>query len=324
MEEGGRVSPPFADLEMIRVDVSMPVSRFSELIGIPRRTYHHRLAVHRAGRVVEKGPWPTPAQDVCEQDVVATALEFPAWGHRKIAAISAHDHPNTVTSPSTVCRVMGRNGLLQPVEYQAERRQLARARRECFVDPPVRRNRVWQADFSDYETDGAGKWVLGGLVDYWAKPVLACTVGTTQNANDLIAVFETAIRAAEHQLGYPLILDCVNNNGVIEPIVIVTDNGGPMRSAAVARWFAARPHFVHVRTKVKSPGTNGVIERFFQSIKYEHLYRQPIEDGADLGDEVDLYCDLYNHIRPHEAIAMTRPADRYLQKPTTKQTTATI
>ncbi len=309
---------------MIRIDTKMPVSRFAKLIGIPRRTYHHRLAAHRAGQVVEKGPWPTPAQDHCEQDIMATAVEFPAWGHRKIAAISAYDHPETVTSASTVCRVMGRHGLLQPVEYQAERRQLAQARRECFVDPPTRRNRVWQTDFSEYETDGAGKWILGGLVDYWAKPVLACTVGTTQNANDLIGVFEAAITSAEEKLGYPLILDCVNNNDVIEPIVIVTDNGGAMRSAGVARWFKARPHFVHVRTKVKSPGTNGVIERFFQSIKYEHLYRQPIEGGVDLGEEVGLYCDLYNHIRPHEAIGMGRPAERYLQVPVATVITSSI
>ena len=37
---------------------------------------------------------------------------------------------------------MARRGLLQPVRYQAERRQLGAALREAFVDAPVRRNRV--------------------------------------------------------------------------------------------------------------------------------------------------------------------------------------
>ena len=127
----------------------------------------------------------------------------------------------------------GRNGLAQDQNYQAERRQLAATRRACFVDPPSRRNRVWQSDFSEYETEAAGKWILGGLVDYWAKPVLACTVGTTQNADDLITVFDAAVTAAEDLLGYPLILDCVNDNDIIEPIMIVTDNGGAMRSASL-------------------------------------------------------------------------------------------
>lgn len=137
-------------------------------------------------------------------------------------------------------------------------------------------------------------------------------------------MFEAAITAAEELLGYPLILDCVNAGDVIEPVMIVTDNGGAMRSAAVARWFKARPHFVHVRTKVRSPGTNGVIERFFQLIKYEHLYRQMIGDGADLGVEVDAFCGLYNHVRPHEAIGMDRPVDRYLEEPVSTGIMATI
>jgi transposase InsO family protein len=35
----------------------------------------------------------------------------------------------------------------------------------------------------------------------------------------------------------------------------------------------------HVRTRVRSPQTNGVIERFFGTLKYEHLYCAPIDDG---------------------------------------------
>lgn len=46
---------------------------------------------------------------------------------------------------------MARRELLQPVAYQAERRQLARERRETFLEPPTRRNRVWQFDFERHE-----------------------------------------------------------------------------------------------------------------------------------------------------------------------------
>jgi putative transposase len=38
----------------------------------------------------------------------------------------------------------------------------------------------------------------------------------------------------------------------------------------------------HVRTRVKSPQTNGVVERFFGTLKYEHLYCGPINDGDAL------------------------------------------
>jgi len=41
----------------------------------------------------------------------------------------------------------------------------------------------------------------------------------------------------------------------------------------------------HVRTRVKSPQTNGVIGRFFGTVKYEHLYRALIDDGDALAME---------------------------------------
>ena len=59
-------------------------------------------------------------------------------------------------------------------------------------------------------------------------------------------------------------------------------DGPAMKSAAVARWFAHRAHFTHVRTRHRSPHTNGVIERWFEALKYERLYREDIADGIDL------------------------------------------
>jgi putative transposase len=58
-----------------------------------------------------------------------------------------------------------------------------------------------------------------------------------------------------------------------------------------------------------------MIERFFGAIKYEHLYRREIGDGLALADEVDTYRRIYNTIRPHQAINMKRPLDRYRQAP---------
>ena len=129
------------------------------------------------------------------------------------------------------------------MRYQAERRQLAAARREVFVDPPVRRNRVWQADFSTFETTSEGTWALCGVVDYAAKVALVCPVTTTQCATDLIAAVQSAIETAEALLGRPLIADCVDPaTGEFVALAVVTDNGPAMKSAAVARWFAARSH----------------------------------------------------------------------------------
>jgi len=41
-----------------------------------------------------------------------------------------------------------------------------------------------------------------------------------------------------------------------------------------------------------------VIERFYQAIKYEHLYRHEIDDGPALAEHVDGYLHTYNRQRP--------------------------
>src|SRR5699024_4811498 len=51
----------------------------------------------------------------------------------------------------------------------------------------------------------------------------------------------------------------------IVPITLVTDNGGPFRSFRFEHFITAHPELRHVRTRVRTPGQNGVRERAFQS-----------------------------------------------------------
>ena len=69
----------------------MPVSRFAVLAGVPLRTYRRRIAVARAGGPPGKGPWPAPAVDTVEPVAAKYAEDWPAWGHRKIAAMMRAD-----------------------------------------------------------------------------------------------------------------------------------------------------------------------------------------------------------------------------------------
>lgn len=175
---------------------------------------------------------------------------------------------------------------------------------------------MWQADFSEFKTASEGIWQLGGIVDYAAKVALACPVTVTQTADDLIA----AIANAELLLGMPLIEDCVDSKtGEIEPVVIVSDSGPAMKSTTVAKWFKNRPKVTHVRTGHRSPHTNGVIERWFQSLKYERLYRHDIGTGTDLAGHGYDFTDEYNSISPHQTLDWQRPIDAYLNPETLNQ-----
>jgi len=89
-------------------------------------------------------------------------------------------------------------------------------------------------------------------------------------------------------------------------------------SATVGNW---RDRFVdagkagmdrHVRTRVRSPQTNGVVERFFGTLKYEHLYRVTIGDGNALAVEANLFRHTYNTLRPHQALDERTPRAAYL------------
>lgn len=56
-----------------------------------------------------------------------------------------------------------------------------------------------------------------------------------------------------------------------------------------------------------------MVERFNRSLKYEHLYRLEIDDAAELADQVALFLELYNEVRPHETIGDLRPVDVHLR-----------
>jgi transposase InsO family protein len=54
--------------------------------------------------------------------------------------------------------------------------------------------------------------------------------------------------------------------------------------------------FETARTRVRSPQTSGVVERFFGTLRYEHLYRATIGDDNALAVE---HC--------HERVALADP-----------------
>ena len=222
---------------------------------------------------------------------------------------------------STVLRALQRTGRVLPVDYQAERRQQAQARRAAFVVPPSGPNQVWQLDFSEFESRHRGTWRTGGIADYWSKLEFGWHVATTANHRDAIETVEQALAETERLTGRPLVeLLTDPATGEIRPLAVVTDNGPCFKSVRFAAYIERRPELIHIRTRRKSPGQNGVRERAFQSLKYEHLYRHEIDDGHQLGLEAESYRQLFNQIRPHEAIDMRRPLDVHLENCNDHQT----
>ena len=285
----------------------MPTARFCRLVGIPERSYRRRQARQRAARPV-RGPWPRPRRAAARDRVVAIAERFPAWGHRKIWALARH--ADIAVTESTVLRILDDAGLLLKADYQRERRELAQTRRAAFAAAPSGPNQVWQIDFCEYETTTGGVWRVGGVADYYSKLEFGWRWSPTANQHDAIATLDAAISEAERLAGMPL-LDAVTDHetGEIRPVVVVTDNGGPFRSFRFEAYIAGRTELRHVRTRVRSPGQNGVRERAFGSLKYERLYREQIDDATELERHAEAFRVEFNTIRPHQALAWNRPLD---------------
>ncbi|MBA3842075.1 MAG: DDE-type integrase/transposase/recombinase [Actinobacteria bacterium] len=303
---------------MIRLEAAMPTARFTRLIGVPERSYRRWQSRQRAELPV-KGPWPTPSADRIEPTAISYADRYPQWGSRTIATlmrIDGHHAPD-----STVYRALKRTGRVLEVNYQAKRRQHAEARRAAFVVPPTGPNQVWQLDFTEFETRMGGTWRVGGIADYWSKMELGYHVATTANHRDAIETVELALTETRRLLGRSL-LDLVTDRetGELRPVALVTDNGPCFKSVRFAAFVDRHPELIHIRTKRKSPGQNGVRERAFGSLKYEHLYRHEIDDGHQLGLEVELYRQLFNTIRPHQSLAGRRPLDVHLEASLTPPT----
>ncbi|MFF3574866.1 integrase core domain-containing protein [Nocardia jiangxiensis] len=162
------------------------------------------------------------------------------------------------------------------------------------------------------------------MIDYATKYCLAITVTPTARGADALACLRLAVTEAERILGVD---DLRADRGLAEvigpagevlgmapaPIAVVSDNGPCFRGEVLETVFAGPdPLLRHVRTRVRSHQTNGVIERWFGTLKYEHLFRGVIADGDALDMEVHRFRVIYNTIRPHQALDDRVPSSAFI------------
>ena len=282
----------------------MPVARLLRRLAIPSSTWYYWRSCELAGRPAKR--WPTPVLDAIEEPAAELCGRYSAWGHRKIWELLRGD--GIYVSASSVARALKRRGLLLPVRYLHEQRAQAKARKATFAAPPLRRNRVWQMDFTEFETTWGGTWRICCVVDYVTKVVLVAHLSATTKGRDAVCALREAICRAEELLCHSLAGDCIDlESGELQRLRIVTNNGAAFKSDTFWRFIESQPHLEHIRTRHYAPGTNGVVERFHRSLKYEHLYQREIANAAELADEVADYLVLFNEVRPHEALDQRRP-----------------
>ncbi|HVM35831.1 MAG TPA: integrase core domain-containing protein [Actinomycetota bacterium] len=74
----------------------------------------------------------------------------------------------------------------------------------------------------------------------------------------------------------------------------------------------------HRLTAPRSPTTTGKIERFHQSLRKEFLADRTFKDLATAQAALDAWVTDYNNERPHQALEMATPAERFRLVPIAK------
>jgi hypothetical protein len=109
------------------------------------------------------------------------------------------------------------------------------------------------------------------------------------------------------------------------PDEILTDNGkvftgrfGPQPVKVLFDRICRENGISHRHTAVRSPTTTGKIERFHQSLRREFLADRTFESIEQAQVQLDAWVTDYNTVRPHQALEMATPADRFRLAPLTK------
>jgi transposase InsO family protein len=236
-------------------------------------------------------PAATPAD--IEAAVLQVRAAHPAWGGRKIAAVLKRQGL-APPAPSTVTQILRRHG----VELGAFGGGAAPFIR--FEHP--RPNDLWQMDFKGHVALRAGRLHPLTVLDDHSRFCLvlaACADQRTGTVKDRLA-------EAFRRYGLPWRMTMDNGspwgNGPADPYTPL----GVWLMEQDIRIGHSRPYH---------PQTQGKDERFHRTLKAEALAGPPFEDIDYAAKALDGWRNVYNLERPHQAIGMLTPVERYAHSP---------
>jgi transposase InsO family protein len=224
--------------------------------------------------------------------VVELRHKHPAWGGRKIAQVLRRDE-SIELAPSTVTEVLRRHGLIRP---EASEAVMAWQRFEH-----ARPNALWQMDFKGHIAVGSARCHPLTVLDDHSRFNIALRALGGETAE----MVQAELQRVFERYGLP---ERIN-----------TDNGAPWGSSgggitALNVWWIRLGIWVS-HSRPLHPQTNGKEERFHRTLKAELLCRHHFEDLAHTQWYFDRWRSDYNCQRPHEALGMQTPTDRYTVSP---------
>ena len=141
-----------------------------------------------------------------------------------------------------------------------------------------------------------GFMYLTAIIDVYSRFIVGWSLHNSLDTSNCIEVLKTAIS----RYGTPEILN--------------SDQGCQFTSK---EWADACAEYPEMKASMDGRGRakdNIWIERFWKTIKYEYIYIQPEENGADLFFGIKRFIDDYNYHRLHQGNNRTVPSKLYIRQ----------
>lgn len=261
----------------------------------PRATFYQHRSVAAFGKAKpgKRGPKPKLSDKqllaLIRQDLKSSP--FIGEGHRKVWARLKFGQGIKV-SRNRVLRIMRENNLLSP---RRARRSANLHEGEIISSAP---DVMWGADGTRVFTAKDGwSWVFAAVDHFNAECVgrHACKKG------DRFAALEPVSQAVQEHFG-------TVSQDAARGLCLRMDSGTQYLSDHFqnqVKFWGIAPSFAFI----EQPETNGVVERFFRTLKEQIIYGRVYETVEDLRTAVDKFVELYNREWRIERLGFLSPTE---------------
>jgi putative transposase len=227
------------------------------------------------------------------RELDALFMDYPTWGSRKLVQFFALAH--RVVNRKRIQRLRRAMGL--ETIYRTPRTSLPGNQPQRF--PYLLRNKVitlpnevWCADIT-YIPMSRGSFYLVAIMDWASRKVLSWRLSNTLDTAFCLAALHDALSAS-----------------TARPGIFNTDQGCQFTCAA---WVSVlKEKSILISQDGKGRWMDNVfIERLWRSLKYDEIYIKCFSTGEALSEAIEAWFEVYNSIRPHQALGGLTPAMVY-------------
>lgn len=292
------------------------LARVCGVLELDRRRVWRWQERDAAGTLADRASGGNPIHGLLDWEQAAIVELYNDWGpvdlsHRKLAHRGSYNEIVWV-SPSTVDRVLARNGL----SLKNERRP-GRSQKQPWPDwAEWRPNQLWCWDMSQFEACGGGKYAYG-IIDIvsrlWIATILAPEPTSTQvRVLFLRALQDQGLLSDEIRERLSALDECAPDldDDTIPLLLAISDNGTEMTSRETRKFLAACAIAQHFGRR-STPTDQAWIETLWGHVKHENPHLITITDPAVLAAELERTRHHYNTVRLHESIGYVTPDDEH-------------